>query len=271
MVEYHRVDKSVAQIHCPVCATIIKEEPRLCERCETPHHQDCWDYAGGCALFGCRPGKRALVRNESVDLVASMNKWMWAYRAYTKCFTMTALTLSLVYLFSISIIFISGFFPTNFFALSLQLVLSTVHSFLCLAWFISAMGMAVFIVPALLARRKVNAILQCNLHTSGIVTRGVLDRLDVKGMSGILLSFFAPYKKYLDALVIAAWVLFLIFIPIFIFMGPVNFVTKAVIPLFVSSVFFVVWPLSAVCERLAYFSTVQNRAAASFKGIKLFE
>ena len=265
------MDKSVAQIHCPVCATVIKEEPRLCERCETPHHQDCWDYAGGCALFGCRPGKRAIVRNESVDLIASMNKWMWAYRAYSKCFTMTACTLSLVYLLGVSMVLISGFFPTNFLALSLLFILSTVHSFLFLAWFISAMGMAVFIVPALLARRRVNAILQCNLQSTGVMTRGVLDRLDVKGMSGRLLSCFAPYKRYLDALVIAAWVIFILFIPTFIFLRPVNLITKAIIPLFVSSVFFVVWPLSAVCERLAYFSTVQNRAAASFKGIKLVQ
>lgn len=24
-----------------------------CPRCETPHHQECWDWAGGCAIFGC--------------------------------------------------------------------------------------------------------------------------------------------------------------------------------------------------------------------------
>ncbi len=29
---------------------------RTCPTCSTPHHTDCWSYAGGCAIYGC--GKR---------------------------------------------------------------------------------------------------------------------------------------------------------------------------------------------------------------------
>jgi len=47
------VDRLPAEVRCPVCACPIEVHPRLCPRCETPHHSECWDYAGGCAIFGC--------------------------------------------------------------------------------------------------------------------------------------------------------------------------------------------------------------------------
>lgn len=52
---------------CPVCrceiASMVADaapsapdvSPRQCLRCETFYHQDCWDYSGGCAIFGCAP------------------------------------------------------------------------------------------------------------------------------------------------------------------------------------------------------------------------
>lgn len=43
---------------CPVCACAMDdgESLHICDDCETPHHSDCWDYSGGCAIFGCRKG-----------------------------------------------------------------------------------------------------------------------------------------------------------------------------------------------------------------------
>ena len=40
---------------CPVCGTSFEEADviKTCPRCESPHHQDCWDYCGGCAIFAC--------------------------------------------------------------------------------------------------------------------------------------------------------------------------------------------------------------------------
>lgn len=39
--------------HCPVCATEVATSPRYCERCGTPHHEECWSWAGGCAIYAC--------------------------------------------------------------------------------------------------------------------------------------------------------------------------------------------------------------------------
>lgn len=41
------------QGNCPVCASPLGESPRFCTVCGTPHHRDCWDYLGGCAIYGC--------------------------------------------------------------------------------------------------------------------------------------------------------------------------------------------------------------------------
>jgi hypothetical protein len=38
---------------CPVCGEPIGVAPTICPECETPHHWDCWEYNGGCAIYGC--------------------------------------------------------------------------------------------------------------------------------------------------------------------------------------------------------------------------
>ncbi len=39
---------------CKVCGQTIDGGPRtLCARCKAPHHRDCWEFIGGCSIFGC--------------------------------------------------------------------------------------------------------------------------------------------------------------------------------------------------------------------------
>ncbi len=38
---------------CPVCASALDASPHRCPTCGTPHHHDCWEYFGGCAIYGC--------------------------------------------------------------------------------------------------------------------------------------------------------------------------------------------------------------------------
>jgi hypothetical protein len=39
---------------CKVCGQLIESGPRtLCARCKAPHHRDCWEFIGGCSIFGC--------------------------------------------------------------------------------------------------------------------------------------------------------------------------------------------------------------------------
>ncbi len=39
---------------CRVCGDTLIGRLHACDRCETPHHDDCWDYNGGCAVYACR-------------------------------------------------------------------------------------------------------------------------------------------------------------------------------------------------------------------------
>ncbi len=45
---------------CQVCGEEIRSEMVFCRRCRTPHHLDCWQYNGCCAIFGCRETRYAV-------------------------------------------------------------------------------------------------------------------------------------------------------------------------------------------------------------------
>lgn len=48
-------EANVLAATCQVCGT--PPEPQdtvVCDRCGAPHHAECWDYNGGCAIFGCK-------------------------------------------------------------------------------------------------------------------------------------------------------------------------------------------------------------------------
>jgi len=49
---------------CGVCGEAIEGSHVLCERCDSPHHCDCWDYCGACSVYGCgcKNKKRSLER-----------------------------------------------------------------------------------------------------------------------------------------------------------------------------------------------------------------
>lgn len=38
---------------CPVCRDGIQGQVRMCPRCRVLSHDDCWEFQGGCAIFGC--------------------------------------------------------------------------------------------------------------------------------------------------------------------------------------------------------------------------
>ena len=41
-------------IKCTICGEGFNERPAvLCRNCGTPHHADCWQYGGGCSIYGC--------------------------------------------------------------------------------------------------------------------------------------------------------------------------------------------------------------------------
>lgn len=40
--------------NCRVCGDALSQGNVMrCGNCETPHHNECYAYAGGCAMYGC--------------------------------------------------------------------------------------------------------------------------------------------------------------------------------------------------------------------------
>jgi len=38
---------------CLVCGTALAERRVACADCATPHHRECWEFAGGCSTYAC--------------------------------------------------------------------------------------------------------------------------------------------------------------------------------------------------------------------------
>jgi hypothetical protein len=43
----------LGEVICKVCGERIVDEMVFCRRCKTPHHADCWHFAGACSVYGC--------------------------------------------------------------------------------------------------------------------------------------------------------------------------------------------------------------------------
>ncbi|MCS6862251.1 MAG: hypothetical protein NZT92_18255 [Abditibacteriales bacterium] len=39
---------------CQICGEELTWNKVVCRRCRTPHHRDCWEYNGGCSVYGCK-------------------------------------------------------------------------------------------------------------------------------------------------------------------------------------------------------------------------
>lgn len=61
----HGASSPESEVTCQICGEAITEELVRCRRCKTPHHEDCWQYFGGCSTFGC--GGKQYAGGKSVD------------------------------------------------------------------------------------------------------------------------------------------------------------------------------------------------------------
>lgn len=57
-------------VRCAVCSCAIHGHSRSCPVCQVPYHLDCWSYAGGCAIFGCKGAAQAAKHHGPIASVA---------------------------------------------------------------------------------------------------------------------------------------------------------------------------------------------------------
>lgn len=46
-------EMEIRDVICNVCGEPIEDDIVWCRSCRTPHHQECWQYAGACSIFAC--------------------------------------------------------------------------------------------------------------------------------------------------------------------------------------------------------------------------
>lgn len=46
--------QTIQDATCRVCGDTIVTDMVFCRRCKTPHHLECWQYYGACAVYGCQ-------------------------------------------------------------------------------------------------------------------------------------------------------------------------------------------------------------------------
>lgn len=44
---------------CAVCRQGLEDKAVVCKECKVPYHSDCWQYVGGCSIYGCTARNKA--------------------------------------------------------------------------------------------------------------------------------------------------------------------------------------------------------------------
>ena len=77
--------RSMLDGRCPICAEALTEKVWTCPRCATPHHLECHDYAGACAVYGCDPAVplRSADLLRLLDRLEPLERYQFAHEART--------------------------------------------------------------------------------------------------------------------------------------------------------------------------------------------
>lgn len=163
--------------HCPVCATPVERAPRACPRCATPHHGDCWDYAGGCAIFGCetRPGAAPMDPARWSAARPLLRLWRALFGLEWAACVGFGLSLAAMPLVMVAQAILDRFIgPTHGLGMLLFVVITLVPSLTGLA----ILGYALVFLPQRLVRLLVESRLGADLGMAKGEPRKLADRLE---------------------------------------------------------------------------------------------
>ena len=73
-IEFVRSDRAqtLENVICKICGEEIDIDLVFCQRCKTPHHGECWQYARSCSVYGC--GETAYQRPQAAARVVATPK-----------------------------------------------------------------------------------------------------------------------------------------------------------------------------------------------------
>lgn len=83
-----RANKAIQGQACPWCSErlIFGDEAAICQACQMPHHEACWNDEGGCATVGCvnKPLEQLEQAEEKEEVPAGKIKCPHCDRVYSK-------------------------------------------------------------------------------------------------------------------------------------------------------------------------------------------
>ena len=236
---------------CPVCGTSIESNPFYCARCETPHHQDCWEYLGGCAVFGCEPGSERLpaTQQEWSLLERSAQRALWFYRAYV--FSLLGIGVGAAYSF------VHGLLP-SFFDFGSAGIFTLVFNILpSLFLLICLMTFLLSLLPAIFVRLGLSRSLAGTLSPPQKGRADIIERMELKGILGLCHRFLSVFKP--SILMVLIFIVLIALVSLEHTLGFGDFFSLAI------TLSFILLPLEAARKHLVYLASLQNRFIVSFK------
>jgi hypothetical protein len=245
--------------NCPVCGCHCEDEAHICDRCHTPHHQECWDYSGGCAIFGCdeKRWQRSATSTDLTVVKDSVEKWINLYQGhwYSLC---AAVGGTVIVMGSVTLPVWGYRLPAILKAVTKVAVsLQSIGVLLALGGII---GYILFNILERVSRKDLTSAVNLQEPANGADSRAVVDRLDESTSEssiyslifvalGFLLSIAFLFGYLRHAFPYRQWYVSNADALFFLTLGVV----------FPSALY------SACRKRLAYIGSLQNRLAASLK------
>ena len=248
--------------NCPICGTAVEadDETVCCERCHTPHHKDCWEYAEGCAIFACdsRGWRLPATITSPEEVSTAIEQWRSVFNGEWSAFSSMGIG---VVLFSLYIILMNApIFARQGLYLAKFLLFPSILS--------TAIGYAQLILAG---RHAIEA----NEQLNGAIENKIL-RLKTPPPASITARMEMPfYQRTVDTLLtLMFWLTILIsllglahHLPITLPVTLITWLTRlgATAPIFVP----IIWATRyLIRRRSATIAATRNRIEASFEKLK---
>jgi len=249
---------------CPVCATALQGEVVDCERCGTPHHAECFQYVGHCAIFGCHQEARtARVAEQGTE---HLGLWLTIHRYQWYALTVTVSAAIIIYISIVVAALINAISASLLHAELLLPIIRVIRWIGAPFTVLMAVSGGVFgalyvllFVPAYIARRRLQDAKAVLPVVTGDV-RAVADRLDPTKKEQLIFRWLA-IVRYITGL-------FVFLLPLRpLLSGHVVFKEMASYFCVALVMYVLAWGLQrAATQRWTLVESVQNRLVASAKG-----
>ena len=253
-------------VRCPVCASAVDFDAVVCPRCSTPHHRECWQYIGGCAIFGCddlrwRPMAIPASEEETHAICVRTEDWLTLFRYHWTTFVImgVGIVASITAYSSIDLFF--ALFPPTTASLKALASIATTGELLC--YCTAFVGMSTYLalaVPAYLRQRSLEKLIGSALPQPNRSPDAVAERLELPAFGQNVLYMYRVFAAILTGLcgITAALVVFSAL------RGQMYGIWSLLLLIFLRIVL-IPWFHLATRSRVEMLVSAQNRMLASFK------